>query len=465
MKVAFADLWRSGGTIDRGPFALVGLIGFALKHNLDRLVATFVFHRPWGLFNYWVPVRDVARITALSNGDSVFLATMVVLSLPFVWVGVTLTSKRLRSASLPPALVLLFFVPFLNLLFFLWLCLMPARDSDITPQKAARPKSNFFVRAVPESSLGSAALSLLFTVPCGLGIAVIGEQALRSYGWGLFVALPFAMGFAAALIYGVRQPRSLGSCIGVASLSVTLLGVGLLGLAVEGVFCLLMAMPIALPLASFGGAFGYVVQRRRWFPDGAPAFLSALLLFVPGIQWIEHVAAPVPPVYVVRTEINIQAPPEKVWKQVVAFSEIPPPTEWMFRAGIAYPIRAQIQGIGIGAERHCVFSTGAFVEPIEVWDEPRKLKFSVTSNPAPMEEWTPYSHIEPHHLHGFLVSNGGQFLLTPLPNGATRLEGTTWYRHGLWPAAYWRLWSDAIIHRIHLRVLRHIREQAENQAQ
>jgi hypothetical protein len=465
MKVAFADLWRSGGTIDRGPFALVGLIGFALKHNLDRLVATFVFHRPWGLFNYWVPVRDVARITALSNGDTVFLATMVVLSLPFVWVGVTLTSKRLRSASLPPALVLLFFVPFLNLLFFLWLCLMPARDSDITPQKAARPKSNFFVRAVPESSLGSAALSLLFTVPCGLGIAVIGEQALRSYGWGLFVALPFAMGFAAALIYGVRQPRSLGSCIGVASLSVTLLGVGLLGLAVEGVFCLLMAMPIALPLASFGGAFGYVVQRRRWFPDGAPAFLSALLLFVPGIQWIEHVAAPVPPVYVVRTEINIQAPPEKVWKQVVAFSEIPPPTEWMFRAGIAYPIRAQIQGIGIGAERHCVFSTGAFVEPIEVWDEPRKLKFSVTSNPAPMEEWTPYSHIEPHHLHGFLVSNGGQFLLTPLPNGATRLEGTTWYRHGLWPAAYWRLWSDAIIHRIHLRVLRHIREQAENQAQ
>lgn len=378
----------------------------------------------------------------------------------------TLTSKRLRSASLPPALVLLFFVPFLNLLFFLWLCLMPARDSDIAAQKAAKPKSNFFVRAVPESSLGSAALSLLFTVPCGIGIAVIGEQALRNYGWGLFVALPFAMGFAAALIYGVRQPRSLGSCIGVASLSVTLLGVGLLGLAVEGVFCLLMAMPIALPLASFGGGFGYVVQRQRWFPDGAPAFLSALLLFVPGVQWIEHVAAPAPPVYIVRTEINIQAPPEKVWKQVVSFSEIPPPTEWMFRAGgIAYPIRAEIQGTGVDAERHCVFSTGAFIEPIEVWDEPRKLKFSVTSNPAPMEEWTPYSHIEPYHLHGFLVSNGGQFLLTPLPNGATRLQGTTWYRHGLWPAAYWRLWSDAIIHRIHLRVLRHIREEAENQAQ
>jgi uncharacterized membrane protein YhaH (DUF805 family) len=465
MKITFSDLWRSSGTVDRGPYALVGLIGFTLKHNLDRLVAAFVFHRPWTLFNYWVPVRNVARVTGLGGGDAVFLATMVVLSLPFVWVGVTLTAKRLRSANLPSALVILFFVPFLNLLFFLFLCLVPARNSDVTQQEAKPPRATFLARVIPESALGSAALSLLFTVPAGLGMAVMSAQLLRNYGWGLFVALPFTMGFAAALIYGVRQPRSLGGCMGVACLSTALLGAALLGLAFEGMLCLLMALPIALPLAAFGGAFGYLVQRRRWLHSRTSAFLSALLIFVPEIQWMEHVAAPTPPVYVVRTTIDIQASPEKIWKRVVSFSEIPPPTEWMFRTGIAYPIRAGIQGTGVGAERHCVFSTGAFVEPIEVWDEPRRLKFSVTSNPAPMEEWTPYSHVGPPHLHGFLVSNGGQFLLTPLPNGGTRLEGITWYRHSLWPAAYWRLWSDAIIHQIHSRVLRHIREEAENQRQ
>ncbi len=463
MKITLANLWRTGGTIDRGPYVLIGVIGFALKHNLDRMVAASVFHRPWTLFNYWVPVRNVARITALGGADAVFLATMVALSLPFVWVGVTATAKRLRSANLPSVLVILFFVPFVNLLFFLFLCLAPARNLDTTVAETSLPRNTLFTRTIPEGALGSAALSLLFTVPAGLGVAVVGEEVLRNYGWGLFVALPFAMGFAASLIYGVRRPRSLGSCMGVACLSISLLGAGLLGLAVEGVFCLIMAMPIALPLAAFGGAFGYLVQRRRWFPNGAPAFLSLLLLFVPGVQWIEHLAAPAPPTYVVRTTIDVQAPPEQVWKQVVSFSEIPPPTEWMFRAGIAYPMRAGIQGAGVGAERHCVFSTGAFVEPIEVWDEPRQLKFSVTSNPPPMEEWTPYSHVEPPHLHGFLVSNGGQFLLTPLPNGLTRLEGTTWYRHSLWPAAYWRLWSDAIIHKIHLRVLKHIREEAESQ--
>ena len=460
MKMTFGDLWRSAGTIDRGAYALVGVLGFALKHNLDRLVATYGFHRPWGLFNYWVPVRDVAQITDLHGSEARFLATMVALSLPFIWVGVVLTIKRLRSAGLSTQLVALFFVPFLNLAFFLLLCLLPGREPSSEASKTRR-KDSSFAQFLPESAVGSAAMSLLITVPVGLGAALLGTQVLANYGWGLFVAIPFTMGFAAALVYGLRQPRSMGGCIGVACLSVALLGAALIGLAFEGMVCLIMATPIALPLAAFGGLCAYHVQRRRWFQTDAPVVLSVLLIFVPGVEWTEHAAVRPSPTFVVHTAIDVQAPPEKVWHEVVAFSEIPPPTEWMFRAGIAYPIRAEMVGSGIGAERHCVFSTGAFVEPIKIWDEPRLLKFSVTSNPPPMEEWTPYSHIEPPHLHGFLESEGGQFLLTPLPNGGTRLEGTTWYRHGLWPAAYWQVWSDSIIHRIHLRVLRHIRDEAE----
>jgi hypothetical protein len=64
--------------------------------------------------------------------------------------------------------------------------------------------------------------------------------------------------------------------------------------------------------------------------------------------------------------------------------------------------------------------------------------------------------VTPPHRRGFLVSQGGQFLLTPLPGGRTRLEGTTWYRPSMWPVFYWRWWSDDIIHQIHLRVLRYI---------
>ena len=31
----------------------------------------------------------------------------------------------------------------------------------------------------------------------------------------------------------------------------------------------------------------------------------------------------------------------------------------------------------------------------------------------------------------------------------------------MWPARYWRAWSDRLIHEIHLRVLRHVRTLSE----
>jgi len=129
-------------------------------------------------------------------------------------------------------------------------------------------------------------------------------------------------------------------------------------------------------------------------------------------------------------------------------------------AGVAYPQRAEIHGTGVGAVRHCVFSTGTFVEPIEVWDAPSLLRFRVTEQPEPMREWIPY-HVHPAHLDHYLVSHKGQFLLESLPDGRTRVIGTTWYSNRMWPAAYWNLWSDYIIHRIHRRVLTHIQKLAE----
>lgn len=50
---------------------------------------------------------------------------------------------------------------------------------------------------------------------------------------------------------------------------------------------------------------------------------------------------------------------------------------------------------GVGAIRYCDFSTGPFVEPIEIWDEARLLQFSVTKSPPPMREWSPWSEIMP----------------------------------------------------------------------
>jgi hypothetical protein len=61
-----------------------------------------------------------------------------------------------------------------------------------------------------------------------------------------------------------------------------------------------------------------------------------------------------------------------------------------------------------------------------------------------------------------LRSNRGEFVLVALANGGTRLEGRTWYQFAMYPQAYWTLWSDLFIYRIHLRVLRHIKQLSES---
>lgn len=274
------------------------------------------------------------------------------------------------------------------------------------------------------------------------------------YGWTLFVMIPVSIG---ALGGAITLPKSVERAALNGAAAAAIATAGLILVRLEGLICVLMALPLTVPLGALGGVLAYAARKRQPGPAG-----TAMLLLLPMGTGIWDFTAK-PTVFKVHSAIEIAAPPEKVWNNVVTFSELPAPQEWFFRVGLAYPQRARIEGTGPGAIRYCEFSTGPFVEPIQVWDEPHLLRFNVTANPAPMHEWSPYAQVLPKHLHGYLISKQGQFQLTALPGDRTLLEGTTWYQHGLWPGEYWRWWSDAIIHRIHMRVLTHIRDLSEKQ--
>jgi hypothetical protein len=293
----------------------------------------------------------------------------------------------------------------------------------------------------------------------------VGAGLLGQYGVGVFVALPVCCGVVGSVVAGQRVPRGFGGCVFVALSPMLLAGAILLAAGVEGLICIAMAFPLWLVLAMLGAAIGYRLQpaRRRRGKRGFPVILPLLIVAAPLVMGAETWLKLEPQTVAVRTAVIIDAPPERVWPSVIRFPDLPPPADWLFRAGVAYPIRARIEGDGVGAIRYCEFSTGDFVEPIEVWDEPRLLRFSVVAGPPPMRELSPYD-IHPPHLDGYFTSKQGQFLLTPLPGGRTRLEGTTWYANRMWPAWYWRLWSDHVIHRIHGRVLDHIKRLVEEPA-
>lgn len=495
MTTRSANLYHWQGPINGGPYFLIGAGLLIAKYFLDWLIAAIVFDRSWTVINYLVLPGKAVRLLELPEPDRVFYGTLLLLALPFIWVGTVLTLRRLRTVGLPTALVVFFFVPVVNLFFFLSLSVLRSREERDAPAALAvgppsaqadvhvRPAGEPIVeihpadpdervaerlrlieaihrKVVPDRAGADGTFALAISVPLAMLYTILGVKGLHSYGWGLFVGMPFSLGMGSALLYGLRRPKTVGQCIGLACLSIVFLGIGLIAIAFEGVICLIMASPLAFVLAIMGSLIGYTIQARPWGRDDLSPVWLALVVTLPALMAAERAGHPEPELVEVISFIDIDASPERVWESVIAFPELTEPDEWLFRAGVAYPTRAEIQGSGVGAVRRCVFSTGAFVEPITTWDPPRKLAFDVADQPAPMVELSPYE-IHPPHLDHFLESRRGEFLLIRLPDGRTRLQGTTWYTNKMWPEAYWRLWSDHIIHQIHLRVLRHIRETAE----
>lgn len=298
-------------------------------------------------------------------------------------------------------------------------------------------------------------------LPCMLGwtFTYLATNVFRDYAFGLFFWLPLVLGATSTLILAHKNSITRSELHSNSYRTLLVFCLGLLIFALEGIICLIMAAPIGLLFTWLGFLIGYSLSKSQ-VNKKTPAAIVVLMLSVPSLMAFESTIKTFEDVRSVTTSIEINASPETVWKNVVAFPPLKEPAEFIFKTGIAYPINATISGQGVGAVRHCNFSTGSFVEPITTWDEPKLLRFSVTEQPEPMKEISLYD-IHPNHLHGYWVSKQGQFKLTSLPNGNTLLEGTTWYVNKIKPDFYWTTWSDYIVHKIHQRVLEHIKTEAE----
>jgi hypothetical protein len=302
--------------------------------------------------------------------------------------------------------------------------------------------------------------AILLPALVGFGFAALCVRAFEAYGWSLFLGLPVLVSFLSAFCASFRRRRfSFWSAYAASFFSILCLGGFIFLFALDGAYCLLMALPLALVLGLVGTAFGVALGAACRGGKATTLPLLIAFLFPALVAFEHHTQSPVP-LRSVTTSVVVRAPVSRVWQTVVAFPKITDPPDGIFRCGIAYPIEARIDGTGAGAVRHCIFSTGAFVEPITRWEEPTLLAFDVASSPPPMRELSLYEHVDAPHLHGHMESKRGQFRLTER-DGAVVLEGTTWYTHTLSPQWYWGPISDYMIHRIHERVLNHIKRVSE----
>ncbi len=285
-------------------------------------------------------------------------------------------------------------------------------------------------------------------------------STLGRYGLALFMGTPFGIGACTGFLFNRRYPATARETFEVVAFTLCLVAGAAFLLGNEGAVCLAMALPIGIVLGGMGGHLGRVIATRG---GGRMASAIAAAFVWPATAILEPTPR-TPALHEVRSAIEVRAAPQHVWKNVIAFPPLAAPDELPFRLGIAYPESAHIEGVGVGATRYCVFSTGPFVEPITQWEPGRRLSFNVTESPPPLRELTLYSAIAPPHLDGYLQPRRGEFRLISLPGGWTRLEGSTWYELRIQPEVYWTIYADYFITRVHHRVLEHIKRVTESEA-
>jgi hypothetical protein len=298
---------------------------------------------------------------------------------------------------------------------------------------------------------------ILITAIIAVGIAMILTNFKGEYGFLLFLFTPLFIGILPIILYDENSELRKKDVILIGLITLSLFSLILFISGIEGMICIAMAAPIGIVLTTIGSLIAYFIKRRKDKNNKLSTFLVILMSF--SMFTIMDNMAPLN-IHAVKSEITIDANIDTVWKNVIAFPKLNTPQEFIFKAGISYPIEATIKGQGKGAIRLCKFNTGDFVEPITTWSEPNLLAFDVLEQPVPMHEYSFYD-IDAPHLHDYFLSKRGQFKLTKVSENKTILEGTTWYTHNIRPEFYWMIWSNHIIHKIHNRVLEHIKVSSE----
>lgn len=296
----------------------------------------------------------------------------------------------------------------------------------------------------------------------GLTLAVVAVAALifGTYGYGMFVLSPFVIGATTAYIANRKHDIGWSLTFRLIVTACALGGVGLVVAALEGIVCIVIAAPLALGAALAGGALG---RAGALSGSGSSRHTLMGIALLPAVFASEKALPPLT-TFDTRETIDVAAAPDAVWQSLIDMETIEAEPALPFRLGVAYPIRGEIIGHGVGAVRRGIFSTGVALERVTEWVPDRKLTFVVLSDPPAMHELSPYRNVHAPHVRGYFQTLYTSFELLPEPNGHTRIVEQTGHEMKLDPILYWLPMARWIVHENNIRVLADIKLKSERRS-
>jgi uncharacterized membrane protein YhaH (DUF805 family) len=364
------------------------------------------------------------------------------------WALAALAFRRANDANVGGWIAVFAIAPVIQILVIIVLCFVPS-DREPRVSVAGPPE--------PISILAAAVLGVLAGAGLTLVAVALSTLVFGTYGYALFLLTPFVIGIVCAYIANYRADIGGGQTALAVTIAVVLGSLTLVAVAVEGLICIIMAAPLGLGMALIGGVLGRAMALQARRPAGQPLQCIALL---PLMFAVENM---LPPSAHFDTEqtIAVAAPPEAVWRSILSTDPVEGPLALPFRLGVAYPLRGEVHGEGIGAVRYGEFSTGTAIERMTEWVPNRKLAFVVVRDIPGMRELSPYEHVHAPHVIGYFRTISTSFELVPRSDGGTDIVERTAHEVRLDPVPYWLPMAQWIVRQNNARVLAHIRNHAE----
>lgn len=400
---------------------------------------------PLGIEFWLTPLRSVLGRLDLSPP---WAAAAFAYSLAVAWALALLSFRRAREANGGYPLAVLSVVPVAQIVAVPVLAMWPTQvlaEPDGDPERE-RPTSR--APGVVHGLMAGVAIVVL--------AVLVSAVTFGAYGYGLFVMTPLTVGLTTGYLVNRSVDQGGGETVRLVLGAAGLGSLALVVLALEGAVCIVMAAPLAIPVVIIGGAIGRRIAQVGH--NGRSPLASVAVL--PMIFMLEAAMPPEVPIATAR-QIEIAAPPEAVWAALISPEDIHVPTGLTAMAGLAYPIGGRIEGEGADRMRTGTFSTGVAREKVTAWVPGRTLAFKVLSQPAAMEEMSPYRRVHAPHLIGYFETDETRFDLVPLANGGTRLTVRAEHRLRIDPVLYWEPIARLAIRDNVDRVLEDIAEKAK----
>lgn len=273
-------------------------------------------------------------------------------------------------------------------------------------------------------------LSIILTfLFLGTGIAFL-LLGLAAYSWVIFILLPIVLGIALGALPKKRH------VLNAAIVTTTIIFIGLVFPGLSGVLCIVMTLPLVIPLIFIGYIITHLVKRYKDL-KGTNKFSVLILPIVPFL-----IAAPTEnylqkdkeSIIEIKTERVYNFTPEQVYDAIKSVDTLDAEKPYLMYFDLPIPVKCVLEKEEVGGLRTCYFEAGessrydfgkgTIVERITALERGKVLKMDVVDYELVGRNWLGFKE--------------AIYYFDKVGESSCKLTRITTYTSVLNPRFYWR---------------------------